>query len=226
MSAARPLPPRPAALIFDFDGVLVDSEPLHCQTISETLVAHGWPPVPWDLYQKTLMGFDDRDAFRHAAPVGTSERDIAALVAEKAALFAALAEAGRVPPLPGAAEAVRRAMATGLPVALCSGALRSDVEPVLRHLDLVSAFPVLVTAEDVAHSKPDPESYRLVLSKLGVAPEKAIVFEDSLDGLLSATAAGIPVYGITTHLPPAVLRSHGAAATAPSLALAVDTLLA
>ncbi len=215
---------HPLALLFDFDGVLVDSEPLHWRTISETLTAHQLPAVPWPDYERDLMGLDDRDAFRHATPPGTPETTIAQYVKEKARRFAALAEAGLVPPLPGAADAVRRAAATGLPLALCSGALRTDVLPVLRHMDITSAFPIIITADDVARSKPDPETYRLAIEKLAVPPERAIVFEDTLDGLLSARAAHIPVWGITTHLPPPVLLSHGARTTFPSIASAIAAL--
>lgn len=223
-TAAAPSPAHPLALLFDFDGVLVDSEPLHWRTISETLVANQLPPVSWADYQRDLMGLDDRDAFRQATPPGTPETTIGPLVEEKAKRFAALAEDGLVPPLPGAADAVRRAIATGLPLALCSGALRTDVLPVLRHMGLSDAFPILITADDVAHSKPDPETYHLAIEKLAVPPERAIVFEDTLDGLLSARAAHIPVWGITTHLPPPVLLSHGARTTFPSIASAIVSL--
>ena len=229
-SAAAPAPApsadsaHPLALLFDFDGVLVDSEPLHWRTICETLTSHDLPAVPWADYERDLMGLDDRDAFRHATPPGTPELIIAQYVEEKAKRFATLAEEGLVPPRPGAADAVRRAAATGLPLALCSGALRTDVLPVLRHMAITTAFPIIITADDVAHSKPDPETYRLAIEKLAVPPERALVFEDTLDGLLSARAAHIPVWGITTHLPPSVLLSHGARTTFPSIASAIASL--
>lgn len=218
--------PRPRAAIFDFDGVLADSERLHCRTLSDTLVARGLPPVTWERYRSDLMGYDDRDAFRHALPPGTPDDAVAACVADKARRFAALAEAGAVPVLPGAPEAVRRCADAGLRLALCSGALLSDLLPVLRQAGIGRLFAAIVTAEDVERSKPDPASYRLALDRLAVDPRDALVFEDTRDGIAAARAASIPVVGIATHLPADALLAAGARSAAPTLAAAVDALLA
>ena len=215
----------PKAAIFDFDGVLADSERLHWRTLADTLDAHGFPSVTWEQYQRDLMGFDDRDAFRHATPAGTSDAAIAACVADKARRFAALAESGAVPVLPGAADAVRRCAAASLRLVLCSGALPSDLLPVLRQMGIDHLFAAIVTAEDVERSKPDPSCYRLSLDRLGLAPQDAIVFEDTIDGISAARGAGIPVIGIATHLPEDSLLSAGAQSAAPTLAAAVADIL-
>lgn len=215
----------PKAAIFDFDGVLADSERLHWRTLAETLAAHDFPAVTWEQYQADLMGYDDRDAFRHATPDGTPDDVIAACVADKARRFAALAEAGAVPVLPGAAEAVRRCADAGLRLVLCSGALRSDLMPVLRQMGVDRLFTAIVTAEDVERSKPDPACYRLSLDRLALPTHDAVVFEDTRDGIAAARAADIPVIGIATHLPEAALLAAGARSAAPTLAAAVAALL-
>lgn len=214
------------AVIFDFDGVLVDSEPLHCRTIAETAADFSLPAPTWSDYASTLMGYDDRDAFRalyRRANIDPSPADLAAAVAAKAARFAALAEQGLVPEIPGAADAVR-AVAAQKPVALCSGALRTDVLPVLRHLRLENTFAVLVTADDVAASKPDPASYLLAkrrLFALHPALHSFLAVEDTPDGIQSARAAYLPVLALATHAPPSALLAAGASAVAPSLAAAL-----
>jgi beta-phosphoglucomutase len=231
MSPSSPLSPASLlsaadAIIFDFDGVLVDSEPLHCRTIAETAAALDLPVPDWPAYAANLMGYDDRDAFRalyRRAGIDPSPADLAAAVADKAARFAALAEAGLVPEIPGAADAVRT-LAAAKPVALCSGALRTDVLPVLRHLRLENTFTVLVTADDVAASKPDPASYHLAKTRLlALHPtlQTFLAVEDTPDGIQSARAAAIPVLALATHASPAALLAVGAAATAPSLSSAL-----
>ena len=154
------LDPAPQAILFDFDGVLVDSERLHCATMSRALLARfpHLPPITWPDYTATLMGSDDRDAFRtllRRASIDPNPTLLQSLVDAKAALFAAEAAAGHIPPLPGAPDFVR-ACAARYPVALCSGALRSDIAPILPTLGLENVFTTIVTAEDVPRSKPDP----------------------------------------------------------------------
>ena len=215
------------AVIFDFDGVLVDSEPLHCRTLAETAADLSLPVPDWPDYAAHLMGFDDRDAFRalyRRIGIDPSPSDLASAVAAKAARFAALAEQGLVPEIPGAADAVR-AVAAQKPVALCSGALRSDVLPVLRHLHLETTFDVLVTAEDVDASKPDPASYLLAKQRLlALHPtlRHFLAVEDTPDGIQSALSAAIPVLALATHSPPSDLLASGATATAPSLSSALQ----
>ncbi|MBR6022405.1 MAG: HAD family phosphatase [Kiritimatiellae bacterium] len=202
----------PAGVVFDFDGVLADSERVHCRTLSEVLEEMGFKGVGWEEYARDLMGFDDRDAFRsslEARGAVPEEGLVRRCVAEKARRFAALAEAGEVPAMPGAAAFVRECAAR-VPVGLCSGALRSDTGPVLRKMGLEDVFSAVVTAEDVAKSKPDPESYRLCAERLGVDAARCVAFEDSEDGVRSARGAGFRVAGVMTTLGEAELRAAGA----------------
>ena len=108
---------------------------------------------------------------------------------------------------------------------LCSGALRSDVDPVLVSLGIEDCFSVKVTAEDVPASKPDPTCYRLCVARLaakfparGIAPAACVAIEDTGDGIAAARGAGIPVVAVGTNLPADALRAAGAAAVVDRLA--------
>lgn len=215
----------PAAVLFDFDGVIVDSERLHHETMVAAMAGDG-PATTWEFYRENLMGLDDRGAFAvllRRAGVEPAPEKVQELVQRKAALFARHAAAGCVPAFPGAAELVRACAAAG-PVGLCSGALRSDIEPVLAALGIAECFAALVTADDVAASKPDPASYRLCVDRLAgtfpgrkLAPAACMAIEDTTDGIASARGAGIPVLAVSTSLPPAALLAAGAAAVVDSL---------
>ena len=216
----------PAAILFDFDGVIVDSERLHCETLAEAMAGAG-PAFDWEFYRENLMGLDDRGAFAvllRRAGLAPLPEEIRRRIARKAVLFAQHAAAGRVPAFPGAVDLIRASAAAG-PVGLCSGALRSDIEPVLAALGIADCFAARVTADDVPASKPDPASYRLCVARLaekfpgrGIAPATCIAIEDTPDGIASARAAGIPVLAVATNLPAAALRAAGAAGVVATLA--------
>ena len=217
---------RPAAVIFDFDGVIVDSERLHCETMAEAMGADG-PALDWEFYRTRLMGLDDRGAFAVLLPragIAPTPAEIRKRVERKAALFAKYAADGRVPALPGAVDLIRACAAAG-PVGLCSGALHSDIDPVLAALGLEKCFAVQVTADDVPRSKPDSACYRLCVERLAakhpardIVPAACVAIEDTVDGVASARGAGVPVVAVATNLPAGALRAAGAAAVVPSLA--------
>ena len=127
------------------------------------------------------------------------------MMAEKAHAFLKIVSAG-VPPYPGVVELIR-AISGNLPLALCSGALRSDIDPILAQLSLTGAFDTLVTADEVAASKPDPESYRLAVQRLQalfpgrVNPSSSLAIEDTPAGIASATGAGLNVLAVTNSYP-------------------------
>jgi len=215
----------PAAILFDFDGVIVDSECLHHETMVEAMADDG-PEIPWSFYHENLMGLDDRGAFTvllKRAGIESTQEELKRRIDRKAVLFAKHAEDSRVPAFPGAVGLIRACAAAG-PVGLCSGALRSDIEPVLSALHIGDCFAALVTADDVPASKPDPMSYRLCMEQLaahfpqrGIAPATCVAIEDTCDGIASARGAGIAVVAVASNLSADVLRAAGAAAVVPSL---------
>ena len=158
---------RPDAVIFDFDGVLVDTEPLHCRAFLEVLNPLGIG-FTWEEYKDLYMGFDDRDAFREAFRAHgrvLDEEALGDLLSAKSGVFQEVIRDG-VRAYPGVISLVESLHAGGLPLAINTGALRSDIAPILDRLGLSRGFPLAVTADDVRRSKPDPESYRLPLPPL------------------------------------------------------------
>jgi HAD superfamily hydrolase (TIGR01509 family) len=197
-----------AAVVFDFDGIIVDTEPLHYKAFQEVLAPFGYG-YSWDEYLRTYIGFDDRDAFRETFRVARRDltpEDLSRLIDKKAEAFQHAIASG-VEPYPGVVELVR-SIAGNMPLALCSGALPSDILPIVKKLGIADAFDVIVTAADVSASKPDPESYALTVRKLSAAyPVKAITpagclaIEDTPAGIASAAGAGLKVIAVTNSYP-------------------------
>lgn len=188
-----------SAVIFDFDGIIVDSEPLHFRAFNEVLDPLGFS-VSWDAYCETYIGFDDRDAFKEIFKANKKKlaaRELDQLICQKADVMQKYIEDGEAMPLPGAVELVK-SIPVRLPIALCSGALRSDIEPILEKLGISDAFTVIVTAEDTEKSKPDPAPYLLALEKLEIEDAStALAIEDTPAGIVSAKGAGLKVLAVT-----------------------------
>jgi beta-phosphoglucomutase len=197
--------PRPEAVLFDFDGILVDSEPLHYRAFIEVLDPRGMG-FPWKEYVEIYMGFDDRDAFREAfraRGIDLDDANLAKLVAAKSEAFLRGLRDG-VMAYPGAVSLIESLRAAGRPLALCSGALRSDIDPILAQLGVDRRFDVIVSADDVRRSKPDPESYALAFARLSERhptllsiPDKSVAVEDTPAGIRSAKGAGLQVLAVT-----------------------------
>jgi len=196
------------AVIFDFDGVIVDTEPLHYAAFQRLLEPMDLG-FSWDEYVETYMGFDDRDAFLEAfqsrgreLAVGELQR----LIDRKAQIFQEIIRAG-ITPYPGVVELIRLIRGRSLPLAISSGALRSDITPILDTLGIADCFDIIVTAEDVAKSKPDPECYRLahtLLNKarsLSITADRVMAIEDTPAGISAAKCAGLQVVAVTNSYP-------------------------
>lgn len=211
------------AVVFDFDGIVVDSEPLHHQAFVRVLEPLGLG-FGWEDYLEDYLGFDDRDVFRERfkrAGRALDDAVMARLMAEKAQAFVDIVRAGGVTPYPGVVDLVH-ALAAELPIAICSGALRSDIEPILEILGLAGRFPVMVTADQVTVSKPDPESYRVAVKRLAeqfpgrvTDPAACVAIEDTPAGITAATGAGLKVLAVTNTYPADQL--HGARQVVTSL---------
>ncbi len=197
-----------AGVIFDFDGIIVDTEPLHYQAFQEVLAPLGLG-YSWEDYLRSYIGYDDRDAFRAtflAAGRALAGGELEALIEAKGAAFQREIASG-IKPYPGVVELVR-SIAGNLPLGLCSGALPSDIEPILKHLGIAGAFDVIITAADVRASKPDPESYALTVDRLisaypaeSIKPGCCLAIEDTPAGIASARGAGLKVLAVTNSYP-------------------------
>ncbi len=195
------------AVIFDFDGVIANSEPLHFRAFRDVAVTHGLTLTEAAYYSRYL-GFDDVGAFRAMAEdagMPLTEAMISALVEQKAECLETL-EQGASVLFPGARGAIER-MARFGPIAIASGALRAEIVRVLEREQLRSWFPVLVSAEDTPASKPDPAPYRLAVEMLAAHsgralwPSHCVAVEDSRWGLQSARDAGLRTIAITHSYP-------------------------
>ncbi len=183
-----------AAFVFDFDGTLVDSEPLHEAALAQTL-----RPLGLEVSPGSFVGLPDADAIRTAfaeARRDLPESRLRELLETKSAAAMRLWEAGRAAPYPGAVELVRALHRLGLDVAVCTAALRREVEPVLEQLGILPLLRCVTTADDVAASKPDPACYLLTASRLEVSPERCVAIEDSHAGVSAAAAAGCRVVAV------------------------------
>src|SRR3989442_9315090 len=205
------MPRGPRALIFDFDGVIADDEPLHLAAFQEALAAAGIA-LTRESYYARYLGFDDRDAvveaLREAGRPAPPER-VRALMAAKADAFLRLVRAG-APLFPGVPAFVRDA-ATRVPLAVASGALRQEIELILAQAGLAELFAAIVSAEDVRTGKPSPEGFLRALERLrarlpDLAPGACLAIEDSQPGIESARRAGMRCLAVTNSYPAAELR--------------------
>jgi HAD superfamily hydrolase (TIGR01509 family) len=199
------------AVLFDFDGVLVNSEPLHFQAMRDALLAEGIA-ITEEEYLRTYLAYDDREALRIALEHhGRSPRldQVDALARRKAELFEE--KMAKIPFFPGARELVQ-SLAEEVPLAIASGALRAEIEAILEAGGLRSAFMTIVGADDVARGKPDPEPYLTAMQRLaprapGLRPEHCLVVEDSMPGIAAGLAAGMKVMAVAHSYPPAKLKA-------------------
>ena len=199
------------AVLFDFDGVLVDSEPLHFRAMREALLAEGFT-IAEEEYWRHLLAHDDRTAIRIALERHGVAHDggrVEAVTRRKAEAFErVLAD---VPFLPGARELVL-ALSREVPLAIASGARRVEIEAVLQAGGLRDAFAAVVGIDDVSRGKPDPEPYLTAMRRLdgrapGLLPAECLVVEDSYTGILAGLAAGMKVLAVTNSFPAAKLSA-------------------
>jgi beta-phosphoglucomutase len=200
------------ALIFDFDGVVVDSEPLHLQAFQAILEPEG-VELSRPIYYGRYLGYDDKDCFQAIMrdfKQNWSPQKIKTLSEQKTRLTQEYISE-RAEPVPGTMEIIREAVERGIPLAICSGSLREEVYLGLQAAGVTDYFPVVVTAEDVAKGKPDPEGYELARTRLAEAggkkilPARCVVCEDSPAGIYAAKSAGMRVIALMTGYPKVAL---------------------
>jgi beta-phosphoglucomutase len=195
------------AIVFDFDGVLADSEMLHLRVYNELLAPSGVQLSKTEYCEKYL-GFDDEGVFEQLAQdhqIMLGDEEIEVLISEKARRFEALVAAGGVI-YPRAAACVQR-LGAEWPLAICSGARRSEIELMLRGAGLFDAFRFIVATGDTDRGKPAPDPYARAAELHGVPPAACLAIEDSHAGLESARSAGLRTIAISHTYPRATLTA-------------------
>lgn len=206
----RPRDASLRALIFDLDGTLVDTDPLHFRIWRERLARHD-VDIDEDTYARRVSGRHNPDIVADLLP-GLGEDEARAFVEAKEGRFRELGH--DLVPLAGVEALLDRARAAGLALGVVTNAPRGNARFMLEVLGLANAFDAIGLGEDAEAAKPHPAPYRAMLERLGVAPGEAWAFEDSTSGVRSAVGAGLGVVGVTTTQTPATLRNAGAAIVA------------
>jgi len=187
-----------SAVIFDFNGTLSDDEPVLCEIFMHLFAEHGRPMSAQEYFDQ-LAGLSDPEIV--TTWLGGDHPDVRAVIGERETRYRAAASDGST-----IHEHVREAVrfaADHVPLAICSGAARVEIEPVVDAAGIAPCFRAIVTSNDVVHGKPDPEGYEKTLALLGADPTDAVVFEDTEAGIASARAAGVGrVLAMRTTLEP------------------------
>jgi phosphoglycolate phosphatase/beta-phosphoglucomutase len=210
------------AVLFDFNGVLVDDESQHCEALQRVLVDERIT-LTREQYYAEYLGLDDRTgfvlAFRRAQRTLTTEL-LKHLVTKKSQLYLELVGTS-LRLVRGAPEFVREA-GRQFRLGIVSGALRREIDHVLGQTGLADRFEVIIAADDVSRCKPDPASYLVAHDAFNrrrpIATKACVVIEDSLHGLEAARAAGMACVMLTTSHPSHTLQGRGAALVWDSLA--------
>jgi beta-phosphoglucomutase family hydrolase len=187
-----------AAVIFDMDGVIVDSEPLHVRAFEEVFdqLGHG---SDHGIHFPDFFGRSDRVVWESFIARHRPSQSLAELTHVKEQRYLELLHATQ-PIYPGV-ESLIRTLAANTPLGLASGSVHTMIEAVLALRGLRPLFRAVSSSQDVAHPKPAPDVFLHAAAGLGIAPEECVVIEDSAAGVAAARAAGMRVIAITNSLP-------------------------
>ena len=201
------------AIVFDFDGVIADSERLHLRSYQEILAPEGITMSNEDYFNRYL-GYDDVGVFKAVGRdhnVAMDDDRVSGLILRKGQRYESLAASGDML-FPGAADFIRSAVAASVPIAIASGALTHEIEDLLGRAGLLSLFPVIVGADQTEHSKPHPEPYQTAFDRLrthtgrDLIASRSVAIEDSRWGLESARGAELRCVAVTNTYSEAELR--------------------
>lgn len=211
------------ALLFDLDGTLAETDSLHLPTWVDALEPYG-VEVDEEFYRDRISGRSTAEIVRELLPDLTDEQGRTIGDAKEASFRE---RASELEPLPGLVDFVERGRERGMRIALVTNAPVENVEAILPALKLGGLFDVVVLADEVEAVKPDPAPYRAALKRTDVPAERALAFEDSVSGIASSVAAGIPTVGIASSQDPKRLLGAGAFTTAenftdPQLCALID----
>lgn len=213
-AATAVAPTNLVAILYDLDGTLVNTDPVHYQVWQTMLQTFGLA-IDEAFYQAKISGRLNpaivQDLLPHLSPPEQQQ-----FIAQKEAQFRA--QAPHLTPLAGLGEMLRWAKTQGMKQGVVTNAPPENVYHVLKALHLESTFDQVVIADELGIGKPDPAPYTHALNTFGLAPEQAIAFEDSPSGIRSAVSAGIPTIGIASTHEPQTLYALGATLVVPNFA--------
>jgi beta-phosphoglucomutase len=192
------------AVLFDFNGTIINDEPIHRLMLDELMLGENLRPKP-QIYRRLCLGKSDRTAIPDlmaSQGLTVDEGQLQKLLAKKTAAYRKyLANLTEMPIYEGLRENLTAWQTAGLKLAIVTGAVGAEVDLVLDRSDLRQYFSLIIASEDVTVGKPAPEGYLLAAQRLGVEPQECLAIEDTLIGLQAAKAAQIPVVGIANTYP-------------------------
>jgi HAD superfamily hydrolase (TIGR01509 family) len=186
------------ALIFDFDGLLVNTEPIYWQVARELVAARGKPPVSQQTLN-SMMGIGRLHSMRILIEAAGLDETPEELVVERERRMRELYSGGQIDPMPGAREILRRFHGK-LKLAIATNSAMNLIEIILPRLGIEGYFDVVQTGDDIANGKPDPEIYLKAMARLQVAAGSCVVMEDTQPGCIAANRAGARVIAVPNEL--------------------------
>ncbi|MFD2264962.1 HAD family hydrolase [Lacibacterium aquatile] len=208
-------------LLFDLDGTLAATDPLHHATFTEFLAPHGIT-VDDEVYRAVILGKLNRQIFTTFLP-GLSDADADAMGDAKEALFRD--RNPLIDPLPGLKTLMDTARAQGIRIGVVTNAPMANAVHVLNAIGLADRIETIVSSDQLGIGKPDPAPYLEGLRRFGLAAHEAVAFEDSTSGMTAAVRAGLATVGIMTTHSAAELKAIGAVLTVADYAdLTLETL--
>ena len=190
------MPFSPAAVIFDIDGTIVDNMHLHAEAFGVFAERHGLPPLTPD-DRARLDGRRNSEIFPILFKRDVARDEWLQYEEEKEGLYRELSR-GRLAPMPGLKELIRKLTDDGIAIALATSAPEPNVTHTLGEIGLAASFAIIVRGDQVARGKPAPDVFLEAARLLDVPPAQCLVFEDAPMGVVAAQAAGMPVVALTT----------------------------
>ncbi len=207
------------AVLFDFNGVIINDEPLHEKLIEQILIEENLRPIPGE-FQQVCLGRSDRvcltELLNRRGRV-VSESYLIQLMQRKAQAYQQqLDSMQKLPLYSGLDDLIFQVRSHNLKLAIVSGAMRSEIELVLNRANLAPHFPVIVAGDDITTSKPEPDGYLLAVERLNqeypdlqLQPSECLAIEDTPAGIQAAKRAGISVVGVANTYPFHMMQRQG-----------------
>ncbi len=191
------------AVIFDLDGVIINSEPLHDESTAIVLQKNGISISEKE--RKQFLGLNDKEIFSQVVKENKLKKTPEDLIQEREKVYFDLIKKKGLDLFPGVLEAIQK-FSKRYKLAITTSSEKSKVDFTLKKFNLSQYFPIIITGEDITKGKPDPEPYIKTIKQLGVKSKECLVIEDSINGMKSALDAGCFCIAVTNTFPAAQLK--------------------